>query len=584
MRSLRIALAQVNTTVGDLEGNASRIRDYVARAEPLKPDVIAFPEMAITGYPPEDLLLRPSFITDNRKSLEALAATTAGKPYTLVVGFVDWDTDLYNAAAVIHDGRVVDTYHKQHLPNYGVFDEARYFQQGVRAPVYSIGGELVGINICEDIWYPGDPTASQVHAGAEVIVNINASPFHKGKREARRSMLETRASDYAVALCYVNQVGGQDELVFDGASMIIDPEGRPLAEAAQFEETLLVADIDLEGIFQRRLHDPRRRAERLDFLEYGDVEPIVVSQETALPPDEVRIARPELAEHTITTLPEEAEVYKALVLGTRDYLAKTGFQHALVGLSGGVDSALVAAVATEALGAENVTGVAMPSRYSSEGSLADAKAVADSLGIDFRTISIEGPFAAYLDALSDTFGNRPHDIAEENLQARIRGNYLMALSNKFGWLVLTTGNKSEMAVGYATLYGDMAGGFAVIKDVPKTLLYRICRWLNAERDREVIPRTILEKPPSAELRPDQYDTDSLPPYDMLDPILEAYVEDDRSYDEIVAMGFEPDIVRRVLDLVNRSEYKRRQAPPGIKITARAFGRDRRLPIANRYRP
>jgi NAD+ synthase (glutamine-hydrolysing) len=397
-------------------------------------------------------------------------------------------------------------------------------------------------------------------------------------------MLETRASDYAVALCYVNQVGGQDELVFDGASMIIDPEGRPLAEAAQFEEALLVADIDLEGIFQRRLHDPRRRAERLDFLEYGDVEPIVVSQETALPPDEVRIARPELAEHTITTLPEEAEVYKALVLGTRDYLAKTGFQHALVGLSGGVDSALVAGIATEALGAENVTGVAMPSRYSSEGSLADAKAVADSLGIDFRTISIEGPFAAYLDALSDTFGNRPHDIAEENLQARIRGNYLMALSNKFGWLVLTTGNKSEMAVGYATLYGDMAGGFAVIKDVPKTLLYRICLWLNAERDREVIPRTILEKPPSAELRPDQYDTDSLPPYDMLDPILEAYVEDDRSYDEIVAMGFEPDIVRRVLDLVNRSEYKRRQAPPGIKITARAFGRDRRLPIANRYRP
>ena len=453
----------------------------------------------------------------------------------------------------------------------------------MRAPVYSIAGVRVGVNICEDIWYPGDPTAAQVHAGAEVIININASPFHKGKREARRSMLETRASDYAVALCYVNQVGGQDELVFDGASMIIDPEGRPLAEAVQFEEALLVADIDLEGIFQRRLHDPRRRAERLDFLELGGAEPIAVSAEHAAPTGEVRIARPELSEQAITTLSEEAEVYKALVLGTHDYLHKTGFSHGVVGLSGGVDSALVAAIAADALGAENVTGVAMPSRYSSEGSLADARAVADSLGIEFLTIPIEGPFSAYLDALSDSFADRPPDATEENLQARIRGNYLMALSNKFGWIVLTTGNKSEMAVGYATLYGDMAGGFAVVKDVPKTLLYRICHWLNADRGREVIPRSILEKPPSAELRPDQYDTDSLPPYDVLDPILEAYVEDDRSHDEIVAMGFEPKTVRRVLDLVNRSEYKRRQAPPGVKITARAFGRDRRLPIANRYR-
>jgi NAD+ synthase (glutamine-hydrolysing) len=584
MRSLRVALAQINTTVGDLEGNVERIREYVARAEALKPDVIAFPEMAITGYPPEDLLLRPSFITENRKSLESLAATTAGQPFTLIVGFVDWESDLYNAAAVIHDGRIADVYHKQHLPNYGVFDEARYFQEGIRSPVYSIAGVLVGVNICEDIWYPGDPTASQVHAGAEVIVNINASPFHKGKREARRSMLETRAADYAVALCYVNQVGGQDELVFDGASMMIDPEGRPLAEATQFEEALLVADIDLEGIFQRRLHDPRRRAERLEFLEFGGAEPILVSEAPNAPPEEVRIARPSLAEEEISTLSEEAEVYKALVLGTRDYLHKTGFSHALVALSGGVDSAFVAAIAADALGPENVTGVAMPSRYSSEGSLADARAVADSLGIEFRTIPIEGPFSAYLDVLSESFAGRPVDTTEENLQARIRGNYLMALSNKFGWLVLTTGNKSEMAVGYATLYGDMAGGFAVIKDVPKTLLYRICRWLNKHRGREIIPRTILEKPPSAELRPNQYDTDSLPPYDILDPILEAYVEDDRSYDEIVAMGFEAATVRRVLDLVNRSEYKRRQAPPGVKITARAFGRDRRLPIANRYRP
>ncbi|HEX5940274.1 MAG TPA: NAD+ synthase, partial [Dehalococcoidia bacterium] len=568
----------------DLEGNAERIRDYVARAEPLKPDLIALPEMAITGYPPEDLLLRPSFITENRRTLEELAATTSGKPFTLIVGFVDWDSDLYNAAAIIYDGKVVDVYHKQHLPNYGVFDEARYFQEGLRAPVYEIAGVMVGVNICEDIWYPGDPTASQVHAGAEVIVNINASPFHKGKREARRSMLETRASDYAVALCYVNQIGGQDELVFDGASMMIDPEGRPLAEAPQFEEALLVADIDLEGIFQRRLHDPRRRAERLEFLEFGGSEPIVVSQAHSAPAGEVRIARPELAERAITTLSEEAEVYQALVLGTRDYLHKTGFTHAVIALSGGVDSAFVAAIASEALGAENVTGVAMPSRYSSEGSLADARAVADNLGINFQTIPIEGPFAAYLDALAPSFGDKPADTTEENLQARIRGNYLMALSNKFGWIALTTGNKSEMAVGYATLYGDMAGGFAVIKDVPKTLLYRICRWLNADRGRDVIPRATLEKPPSAELRPDQYDTDSLPPYDVLDPILEAYVEDDRSYEEIVAMGFEADVVRRVLDLVNRSEYKRRQAPPGVKITARAFGRDRRLPIANRYRP
>jgi NAD+ synthase (glutamine-hydrolysing) len=584
VRSLRVALAQINTTVGDLGGNAEKIRYYIAEAEALKADVVAFPELAITGYPPEDLLLRPSFIAQNRRVLDALVEHSRGQPITVVCGFVDWQSDLYNAAAVIHDGKLVDAYHKQHLPNYGVFDENRYFQSGLKSPVYSISGVLVGVNVCEDIWYPGDPTASQVHGGAEVIININASPFHAGKRQARRSMLETRASDYAVALCYVNQVGGQDELVFDGGSMIIDPAGRMISEAPQFEEHLLVLDIDLEGIFQRRLHDPRRRQERLEYLEKGEAQPIAVSTRPVAPSDEVRIAEPAIAAASAQTLSEEAEVWKALVLGTRDYLHKTGFGHALIGLSGGIDSALVAAIAAEALGPENVTGVAMPSRYSSEGSLADAKAVAENLGIEFRAIPIEGPFSAYLEALVQEFEGHEPDITEENLQARIRGNYLMALSNKLGWIVLTTGNKSEMAVGYATLYGDMAGGFAVIKDVPKTLVYRLCRYINEQAGRDLVPQSIIEKPPSAELRPNQLDVDSLPPYEVLDPILEAYVEDDESYDEIVAMGYEPDDVRRILDLVNRSEYKRRQSPPGIKITPRAFGRDRRLPIANRYRP
>ncbi|MEX2236619.1 MAG: NAD+ synthase [Dehalococcoidia bacterium] len=578
MRSLRVALAQINTTVGDLEGNANLIREYIARAAELEPDIIAFPELAITGYPPEDLLLRPSFVQSNLEVLDDLARETAGKPYTLVVGFVDWRSDLYNAAAVIHDGRVIDRYHKQHLPNYGVFDEARYFQTGIRAPVYSVAGALVGVNICEDIWYPGDPTAAQVHAGAEVIININASPFHAGKGAARGAMLSTRAADYAVALCYVNQVGGQDELVFDGASLVFDAEGRAIAEAPQFKEQLLVADIDLEAVFQRRLHDPRRRAERIGSLWAGQDEAIAVS------PVRVGAPRKTPARERLEPLSPDAEIFTALVTGTRDYLHKTGFDKAVIAMSGGIDSALVAAIAVEALGAENVTGVAMPSRYSSEGSVVDARAVADNLGMELTTIPIEGPFSAYLDALSPTFAGQRPDITEENLQARIRGNYLMALSNKFGWIVLTTGNKSEMAVGYATLYGDMAGGFAVIKDVPKTVVYRVCRYVNERAGREIIPRSVLEKPPSAELRPDQLDVDSLPPYEVLDPILEAYVEDDRSFDEIVAMGYDEPVVRRVMDLVSRSEYKRRQSPPGVKISPRAFGRDRRLPLANRYRP
>ncbi|MPZ22201.1 MAG: NAD+ synthase [Dehalococcoidia bacterium] len=584
MRSLRVALAQINTTVGDLDGNLRLILEYLERATDLKADVVAFPELAITGYPPEDLLLRPDFITANQATLADLVQATSGLSQTVVVGFAALQTDIYNAAAVIHDGRVVDVYHKQHLPNYGVFDENRYFQRGLRCPVYSIGGVLVGVNICEDIWYPGEPTATQVHGGAEVIVNINASPFHAGKRSFRRAMLETRASDYAVAVCYLNQVGGQDELVFDGGSLIVDPEGRLLNEAPQFEEALLVQDIDLEGVFQRRLHDPRRRAERIEYLRREHEPPIAVSAQLVPAAEEVTVPLPGVTPHAVAPLSEEAEVYRSLVLGTRDYLRKIGFSQAVIGLSGGIDSALVAAIAAEALGPDKVTGVAMPSRYSSEGSLADARATADSLGINFRMLPIEGPFSAYLEALESTFEGTEPNVTEENLQARVRGNYLMALSNKFHWLVLTTGNKSEMAVGYATLYGDMAGGFAVIKDVPKTLVYRICRYINEEAGREVVPVSVIEKPPSAELRPDQLDIDSLPPYEVLDPILEAYVEDDRSPEEIVAMGYDAETVRRVLRLVNRSEYKRRQAPPGIKITARAFGRDRRLPIANMYGP
>ncbi len=575
MRRLRVGLAQIDTTVGDLAGNAACIIRQIERARELGVDLVSFPELAITGYPPEDLVLRRAFVEDNRAALDEVIAATRG--ITAVVGFVDQNDDVYNAAAIIHDGRLVDVYHKHYLPNYGVFDEDRYFQAGRRAPVYEIAGVRVGINICEDIWYPGGPMWEQAHRGAEVIVNINASPYHRGKRAWREKMLATRANDNAVILCYTNLVGGQDELVFDGGSMVFDERGSLIAEGPQFAEALVVCDLQVDHVIQYRLHDSRRRKETLDFRAHDHERPIFVS---AAP---VSTDRPPIAPVLVQPLPDLAEVYEALVLGTRDYVRKIGADKVFVGLSGGIDSSLVAVIAADALGPDQVHGVLMPSRYSSEGSIKDARQLVDNLGIRSLTIPIEGPFEAYLDALSDTFEGTQPNIAEENLQARIRGNYLMALSNKFGGIVLTTGNKSEMATGYSTLYGDLAGGFAVIKDVFKTLVYKLCEYRNEQAGRSVIPEAVLTKPPSAELRPDQKDEDSLPPYAVLDPILRAYVEEDRSLPEIVTMGYDEATVKRVIDLVNRSEYKRRQAPPGIKISPRAFGRDRRLPIANRYR-
>jgi NAD+ synthase (glutamine-hydrolysing) len=561
--------------VGDLDGNAAKVLEYLGRARELGVDLLSFPEMTITGYPPEDLLLRPQFIRDNLAVLERVVEGCQG--IAAVVGFVDQKEDTHNAAAIIHDGRLLDVYHKQFLPNYGVFDENRYFQAGTRCPVYVVAGIGVGVSICEDIWYPDDPTRAQAQAGAQVIINISGSPYHMGKRRFREHMLATRAGDYAVFVCYTNQVGGQDELVFDGASMVVSPWGEVLAQAAAFEEELLICDLDVEETFQIRLHEPRRRKERLASGASTSVARVHVSNEPLAekkPPVERRCA---------PSMGDDAEAYGALVLGTRDYLLKNGFQKAVIGLSGGIDSSLVAAIAVDALGRENVVGVAMPSRFSSEGSIRDARELANSLGIQLMTIPIEEPFSAFLDLLSEPFAGTGFGVTEENIQSRIRSLITMALSNKFGWLVLTTGNKSEMATGYATLYGDMAGGLAVIKDVPKTLVYSLARHRNSLGPRPVIPQSVIEKEPSAELRPDQRDVDTLPPYEILDPILEAYVEEDKSVDEIAAMGFDKELVKRVMAMVDRNEYKRRQAPPGVKISPRAFGRDRRLPIANRYR-
>jgi NAD+ synthase (glutamine-hydrolysing) len=576
MKTLRVALAQINTTVGDLDGNLTKVIDYSARARDLGADIVAFPELTIPGYPPEDLLLRRRFIDDNLEALGSAADSIRG--ITAVIGFVDSDIDIYNAAAVVHEGRITVRYHKQFLPNYGVFDEMRYFRAGTRAQVFEVAGARVGVNICEDIWYPEGPTQAQAFAGADVIININGSPFYHGKRSFRESMLSTRASDNAVILCYLNLVGGQDELVFDGNSAIYDQSGKMIAHAPAFEESLLVADLNLEALHLARLHDPRRRSERLRSIE-RDVDHVflsstpVSSQKPPLPADQMAPFDS-----------EEAEVYKALVTGTRDYVHKNGFETVIVGMSGGIDSSFVTTVAVDALGPEHVVGVSNPSRYSSEGSIADAKRLAENLGIRLLIIPIEPAHAAYLEILERPFAGTEPGVAEENIQSRIRGNIWMALSNKFGWQpVLSCGNKSEMATGYATLYGDMAGGFAVIKDVPKTLVYRLARYRNEVAGRDLIPREVIDKPPSAELRPGQYDTDSLPPYDLLDPVLQAYVEEDRSIDEMVAMGFDEALVRRVVSLVDRNEYKRRQAPPGVKITTRAFGRDRRLPITNRYR-
>jgi NAD+ synthase (glutamine-hydrolysing) len=573
MRRFRVGLAQINSTVGDFEGNVRKIVEGIERARGLGCGLVAFPELAVTGYPPEDLLFKPAFIEANLRALDEVARATRG--LTAVVGFVDKRDDIFNAAAVLHDGRRAGVYHKQYLPNYGVFDENRYFQAGTEAPVFQAGETTFAVNICEDIWYPTGPGTLQALAGAELVVTINASPYHAGKARFREKMVATRAADDLVCLAFVNLVGGQDELVFDGASLIVDERGEVVARGRQFEEDFVAADLDLDAVFRARLHDSRRRKEKLRVE--GAAARVVLP---ALPAAEPAPAPPPSAPAPLEPV---EEVYRALVLGTRDYVRKNGFTRVVVGLSGGIDSSLVAALAVAALGRENVAGVTMPSPYTSAGTRRDGERLATNLGIEFLTVPITGVFAAYKTSLAEAFKGLGEDVTEENVQARIRGNLLMALSNKFGWLVLTTGNKSEYSVGYTTLYGDMAGGFAVIKDVPKMLVYEVARKVNELAGREVIPASVFERAPSAELRPDQTDQDTLPPYAELDPILEGYVEEDRGVNDLIARGFEADIVRRVVAMVDRNEYKRRQAPIGVKITPRAFGRDWRLPIVNRFR-
>ena len=576
MHSIRVGIAQINSTVGDLSGNTKKIIQSIDQAKSLGVDLLTFPELAITGYPPEDLLLKPQFIKQNRKCLDKIIEHSSG--IVVVVGFVDSDGDIYNAAAVLCDKKLVGVYHKFYLPNYGVFDENRYFQAGKGCPVFIIYGIGMGITICEDMWYEAGPAIVQAYAGAKVLINISASPYHAGKGLFRERMLSTRASDSIAVVVHSNLVGGQDELVFDGNSLIINEKGQLVARGKQFEEDFVVTDLDVESVFRSQLHDPRRRKETPWVKEkLAEATKIEVSSECPA------IARSPLPPRRVERLDELAEIYQALVLGTRDYVHKNGFEKVVIGLSGGVDSSLVAAIATDSLGADNVIGVSMPSRYSSPGSKSDAEALARNLGIQFKVIPIEKAFSSYLETLAEPFKNTQPDVTEENIQARIRGNILFALSNKFGWLVLACSNKSETATGYTTLYGDMAGGFIPLKDVPKTLVLELARYKNRQAGKDVIPNAVLTKAPSAELRPDQKDTDTLPPYDILDPILKAYVEDDVTIDQIIAMGFDPEIVMKTTRLVDRNEYKRRQAAPGIKITPRDFGRDRRLPITNKFK-
>jgi len=534
IKAMRIALAQINTTVGDFEANAAKIISSIERARDANAHIVTFPELAICGYPPEDLLLKPSFLQHNRETLEKIASQS--KDIVAVVGFADMaDGKVYNAAAVIDDTRLMGIYHKSELPNYGVFDEERYFSPGVSCTTYTVKGTPVAVNICEDVWIAGSAAEHcAVSSNAKVALNISASPFHAGKLAVRREILAGFAKRTGAFVCYNNLVGGQDELVFDGGSLVVNPQGELLASAKRFEEDLLITDIDPASGIQR------------------------------------------------SELGRSEEVYKALVLGTGDYVRKNGFKKVVIGLSGGIDSSLTAVIAVDALGADNVIGVTMPSQYTSTETRSDAELLAENLKIRLITVPVQPVFSSYMDVLQEPFSEGQPGLETENLQARIRGNILMALSNRFGWLVLTTGNKSETAVGYCTLYGDMAGGFAVIKDVPKMLVYELSEYINKEAGRELIPDSVIQRPPTAELRPDQKDEDSLPPYHVLDSILQAYVEKDMSPNEIIQCGFDPETVIEVVRMVDRNEYKRRQAPPGIKITPKAFGKDRRLPITNRY--
>tara|TARA_Y100000590_G_scaffold62557_2_gene66964 strand:- start:9074 stop:10726 length:1653 start_codon:yes stop_codon:yes gene_type:complete len=548
---MRIALSQINVTVGDIDGNIDRILRRIKSAKDLEVELIAFPELSITGYPPEDLIFKTQFVDDNLAALKRIVS--ASENIYVVVGYIDRDKDaIYNSAAIINDKTVIGTYRKMILPNYGVFDEQRYFTPGTEPTTYDINGIKTAINICEDIWSDNGPVETQSKSGAKLLININASPYHRGKREQREALLSRRAVDHNLALAYVNLVGGQDELVFDGTSVMVSTDGEVLARASQFSEDNLIFDISLE-------EDPSTKKCKVSNF------------------DTEKNSRASLKE----PMDDLEEVYSALVTGTKDYVNKSGFEKVIVAISGGIDSALVTTIAVDALGSENVVGLSMPSRYSSEGSVTDSESLAENLGIELLKTSIEPVFSEYLSTLKGLFKKAKPNIAEENLQSRTRGTLVMAMSNKFGWLALTTGNKSEYATGYATLYGDMAGGFAVIKDVPKTLVYKLCNYRNSINT--VIPMEIIRKPPSAELKPNQLDEDSLPPYDQLDEILKAYVEDDKTYTDIISEGQDEEMVKRVINLVDNSEHKRRQTPPGVKITERNFGRDRRMPIVNRYK-
>ena len=570
---MRIALAQIDTVVGDLDGNRDRILGRLDEARGEGADLVLFPELAITGYPPEDLLLRPDFLRAARRTLDAVAAEA--RDVTALVGFPHLDRDLYNACAVCANGTVKALYRKRFLPNYGVFDEDRYFHPGRDLLLLRFGETLVGTTICEDIWQPGPPATDLALAGAHVVANISASPFHLGKGREREEMLAQRARDNVCWVAYVNAVGAQDELVFDGHSLVLDGDGEIVARAPAFEEALLVADIDPSTAIGRRLRDARRRALARDRADLPEAQ--VVDLGDPAPP--TAAASP----HRAPLLDELDEMRRALELGLAGYARKNGFTDVVLGISGGIDSALTAALAAEALGPEHVVAVSMPSRYSSAATRSDARTAAESLGVRFLEIPIEPMVEAFTQALAPAFAGTEPGLAEENVQARVRGVLLMALSNKFGWLLLATGNKSELSVGYATLYGDMAGGFALLKDVFKTDVFRLARHLNDRAGRELIPLSTIERAPSAELREDQRDEDSLPPYAELDRVLEAYVELDQSREELASDGFNPDVVARALALIDRAEYKRRQAPPGVKLRPKAFGRDRRVPITNRWR-
>jgi NAD+ synthase (glutamine-hydrolysing) len=588
MPRVRVALCQINTVVGDLDGNAGRILAGLAEADRAGADLAVFPELTVTGYPPEDLLSRPAFVADNQKAFAGIAE--ASGPCAAVIGYVGTDRTgrLVNAAALCHQGRVLGEYHKRLLPNYGVFDEQRWFTPGEGPAVrYLVGGVPVGTTICEDMWFPRGPMAEQARAGSRLLVNLNASPYSQGRRDQRIAVLTERVAETGCPVVYVNQVGGQDELVFDGASLVMGADGTVLASAAQFAEEVMVVDIDIDidididpgaGLDPGAGSDTATGTGMSTDSGAGRAGLTVVTSTPRRPPSADPPAHP-----VVPLLDRGAEVYEALVLGTRDYLGKNGFTDAVIGLSGGIDSSLVAVIAVDALGAGHVHGVTMPSRYSSGGSVDDAVALAANLGVDIATVPIEPAHHALADTLAPLVGGEPTGLTDENLQSRIRGVLLMALSNAHGWIVLTTGNKSEMATGYSTLYGDSAGGFAVIKDVPKTLVYELCRHRNRRAGFDLIPDPVLTKAPSAELRPDQRDDESLPPYEVLDPVVAGYVEGDRSADDLIAEGFDAEAVERVVGLVDRAEYKRRQMPPGVRISGKAFGKDRRMPITNNYR-